>query len=154
VNTDEAALTKREVRIHINREPYESLDPTTGAALYALGKVGAHRELFREVDGNHEDAAVPRDETTLHLKQDEHFYSEKDFKIIVNGREKVVTTKVLSFKEIVALAFNPVPTRPNVLFTITYEHGPHANPEGTLMEGAAVKIKEGMIFNVRQTDKS
>lgn len=154
VNTSEEAEAKREVWIHIDRERYKSPDPTTGAALYALGKVGAHRELFREVDGDREDALVPRDESTIRLRLDEHFYSEKDFTIIVNGRKKVVTTKELSFKQIVALAFNPVPTGPNILFTITYEHGPHANPEGTLMEGASVKIKDEMIFNVRQTDKS
>jgi hypothetical protein len=72
----------------------------------------------------------------------------------VNGRKKVVTTEVLSFAEIVALAFDPVPTGPNILFTITYRHGPHANPEGTLMEGADVRIREDMIFNVTPTDKS
>ncbi len=154
MNTNEEAEAKREVRIHIDREPYESGDPTTGAALYVLGKVGAHRELFREVGGDREDEIVPNDETTVHLKQDEHFYSEKDFTIIVNGRKKVVATRELSFKEIVALAFNPVPSGPNVLFTITYEHGPHANPEGSLLEGGTVKIKEGMIFNVTQTNKS
>lgn len=31
----------REVRIHIDRQPHESPNPTTGAALYALGKVPA-----------------------------------------------------------------------------------------------------------------
>lgn len=33
---------KHAVRIHIDREPYESPNPTTGAALYMLGGVGAH----------------------------------------------------------------------------------------------------------------
>ena len=154
MNTNEEAETKREVRIHIDREPYESPDPTTGAALYVLGKVSAHRELFREVDGDREDSLVPNDETTVRLKRDEHFYSEKDFRIIVNGRQKVVTTRELSFKEIVALAFSPVPVGPNVMFTITYRKGPDKNPEGTLTEGATVKIKDGMIFDVTETNKS
>lgn len=83
----------------------------------------------------------------------EHGHKE-EFKIIVNGREKVVTVKELSFDEIVALAFSPVPSGPNVMFTVTYRHGPHENPEGTLTEGHSVKIKDGMIFNVIQTDKS
>ncbi len=78
----------------------------------------------------------------------------KEFTIIVNGRKKEVKSKELSFNEIVALAFDPVPTGPNILFTITYENGPHPNPEGTLPEGGTVKIKDGMIFNVTQTDKS
>ena len=60
----------------------------------------------------------------------------KEFTIIVNGRKKVVNSKELSFDQIVALAFDPVPTGPNIMFTIIYEHGPHSKPEGTLIEGA------------------
>jgi len=78
----------------------------------------------------------------------------KDFEIIVNGRKKVVTKNELSFDEIVALAFNPVPSGPNIMFTITYRHGPAANPQGNLLEGGTVKLKDGMIFNVTATDKS
>ena len=47
------------VRIHINREPYQSPDPTTGEALYALGLVPKHQELFHELGGNHEDDPRP-----------------------------------------------------------------------------------------------
>jgi hypothetical protein len=54
----------------------------------------------------------------------------------------------------VALAFEPVPTGPYIMFTITYRHGPHANPEGNLLEGGTVKVKDGMIFNVTPTNKS
>lgn len=154
MNTNEEAEAKREVRIHIDREPYDSRNPTTGAALYVLGGVGLHRELFREVGGDREDELVPNDETTVHLKQNEHFYSEKDFTIIVNGRQKVVAKRELSFAEVVALAFPNPPSGPNIMFTITYRNGPRKNPEGSLLEGATVKIKEGMVFNVTQTNKS
>jgi len=149
---------KHRVRIHVDQKPYESPNPTTGEALYKLGNIQPGVEIYREVSGDREDRPIPDGPESVHLKEDEHFHSgpaqSKDFRIIVNGRKKVVTTKELSFNEIVALAFNPVPTGPNVLFTITYEHGPQANPEGTLMECATVKIKDGMIFNVTQTDKS
>lgn len=77
---------------------------------------------------------------------------EKDVTIIVNGREKVVTTKELSFAEIVALA--NLPGGPNMVFTVTYRRGEGHTPEGTLVEGETVKIKDGMIFNVTATDKS
>jgi hypothetical protein len=152
------AEQKHEVRIHIDQHRYESPNPTTGEALYTLGKVPAGLELYREVSGDREDRPIPSGPEVVHLKEDEHFHSgpaqSEDFTIIVNGRKKVITTKELSFNQVVALAFNPVPTGPNILFTITYEHGPHANPEGTLMQGATVKIKDEMIFNVTQTDKS
>jgi hypothetical protein len=149
---------KREVRIHIDQKSHESPNPTTGEALYKLGNVAPGLELYREVSGDREDPPIPHGTETVHLKEDEHFHSgpaqSKDFTIIVNGRKKVVSTKELTFAEIVALAFETVPTGPNILFTITYRHGPLVNPEGTLMEGSTVKIKEGMIFNVTATDKS
>jgi hypothetical protein len=74
--------------------------------------------------------------------------------IIVNGREKTVTSKELTFAQVVALAFSPPPSGENIVFTVTYRKGPHPRPEGTMTEGQSVKIKEGMIFNVTATDKS
>jgi len=66
---------KHETRIHIDRKPYESPNPTTGAALYILGKVATGYELFREVRGDKEDEPVSNDNKEVHLKEDEHFYS-------------------------------------------------------------------------------
>lgn len=86
-------------------------------------------------------------------KQDGHGQN-KDYTIVVNGRQKVVTAKELSFSDIVALAFDNPPSGPNIVFTITYRRGEGHKPEGTLTEGESVKIKEGMIFNVTATDKS
>jgi hypothetical protein len=147
-------MSEHEVRIHIDRQPYESPDPTTGSALYVLGKIGGHRELFREVSGDQEDELVPNDGAPVRLKKDEHFYSERDFHIIVNARPKVVTERVLSFDQIVKLAFENPPSGPNIMFTITYRNGPPKNPEGSLLEGQSVKIKDKMVFNVTPTDKS
>ena len=79
---------------------------------------------------------------------------EKEYTIIMNGRQKVVTEKELSFEQIVALAFDNPPTGPNIVFTVTYRRGEGKKPEGTLLPGEIVKIKEGMIFNVTATDKS
>lgn len=147
-------MSEHEVRIHINREPYESPDPTTGAALYVLGKIGPHQELFREVGGDHEDEPVSNDHAPIRLTRDEHFYSQRDFHIIVNARPKVVTERVLSFDQIVKLAFENPPAGPNIMFTVTYRNGPPKNPEGTLLEGQSVRIKDKMVFNVTPTDKS
>ncbi len=147
---------KHGVWIHIDQKPYKSSNPTTGEALYILGHVQAELELYREVSGDKEDVPISNGPETVHLTEDEHFHSgpPKEFTIIVNGRKKVVVTKELSFDHIVRLAFDPVPTGPNILFTITYGHGPKANPEGTLQENGTVKIKDGMVFSVTATDKS
>ena len=75
------------------------------------------------------------------------------FDVIVNGRPKRVTSKELSFEQIVALGFDSPPTGQNIVFTVTYRKG-EGNKDGTLIKGQAVKIKDGMIFNVTATDKS
>ena len=79
---------------------------------------------------------------------------KKERTIIVNGRPKVVDTKDLSFAEVIALAFDSVPIGQNVMFTVTYRRGHGHKPEGTLIEGQSVKVKERMIFNVTATNKS
>ena len=79
---------------------------------------------------------------------------DKQSTIIVNTEDKIVTSKELSFDEVVLLAFPNPPTGPNVGFTITYRRGHGEKPDGTLVEGGTVKVKDGMIFNVTPTDKS
>ncbi|MDR4485261.1 MAG: multiubiquitin domain-containing protein [Nitrospirales bacterium] len=86
----------------------------------------------------------------------EHFVSipTKDIFIIINGREKTVEKKKLSFAELIRLAFENPPTGENIYFTVTYWNGPKKKPEGSMVEGDIVKIKCGMVFNVTPTDKS
>jgi len=145
-----------QIRIHIDQKPYLSPNPTTGEALYVLAGVQRGLELYREVQGEREDTPIENGPEILHLVQDEHFHSgsPKDFTIIVNGRKKTVHRKRLSFDELVGLAFNPRPIGPNIMFTINYGNGPKANPEGELLPGHSIKIKDGMVFSVTPTDKS
>lgn len=74
--------------------------------------------------------------------------------IIVNTREKVWTEKEISFEQVLALAFNPVPTGDNWSFTVGYRKGPGDRPEGSLTAGQSVKVKDGMVFSATATDKS
>jgi hypothetical protein len=86
------------------------------------------------------------------VEQDEKVSQETT--IIVNGQEKTVTEKEISFDEVVALAFNPVPKGPYILITVAYRRGHGDKPQGTLTEGQSVKVKKGMIFDVTATDRS
>lgn len=78
----------------------------------------------------------------------------KSTTIIVNGRPKQVAAKELSFEEVVRLGFDDAVFNDVTIYTITFKRGHGDKPEGTLVEGESVKIKEGMIFNVARTDKS
>ena len=153
-HSDEAALKGRTVRVNIDREPYETKTPTTGAALYALAGIGSKFELFREATGDAEDEFIARNDAPVHLTEDEHFYSQKDYRIVVNAREVFVESRRLSYDQVVLLAFNPVPVGPDIIFTVTYRKGPRQNPKGTLAPGKSVVIKNGMIFVVTQTNRS
>ena len=149
---------KHHVRIHIDQKPYESPNPTTGEALYKLGHVQPGFDIFREVKGDREDPIIENDDEPVHLREDEHFHSgpaqPRKYTIIVNGQKKTVTTKKVSFEEIVKLAFPTPPQGANILYTVSYEDGPRVNPQGSLKEGQSVFVKNWMIFNVTATDKS
>ena len=73
-------------------------------------------------------------------------------KIIVNGREKVVAGKTISYADLVVLAFGSID--PETIYTVTFKHGPPSKPEGSMAEGDVVKLQCGMIFNVTPTRKS
>ena len=80
--------------------------------------------------------------------------------IIVNGREKTVTASELSlngelsFDQVVRIAFDPPPSGPNIIITVTYRNGAGRPLEGRLKAGESVKVQDGTIFNVTPTDKS
>ncbi len=78
----------------------------------------------------------------------------KSAAIIVNGRQKLTMTKELSFEDVVRLAFDDAVFNDVTIYTITFKRGHGEKPEGTLVEGESVKVKDGMIFNVARTDKS
>ena len=153
--SSEHAEQNQEVRIHIDQEPYRSGNPTTGEALYKMANIPGSHELYREVGGDHEDEPIENSTRPVHLREDAHFHSApREITIFVNTRKKEEKKRHLTYNEVVALAFNPVPTDPNIMFTITYRKGPRQNPEGELLPGGRVKIKDGMIFDVTQTIKS
>ncbi len=76
----------------------------------------------------------------------------KEFKIIVNGREKLWLHDEINFEEVVVLAYGLVQN--TSAYTLTYKKG-HGNKEvGILVMGDSVKDKDGMLFNVTQTSRS
>lgn len=74
--------------------------------------------------------------------------------IIVNTREKTVQGKEVTYDQIVALAFETVPSGENIEITVLYRDGPGQNKEGTLAPNGSVRIRKDMIFDVTATDKS
>jgi hypothetical protein len=149
---------QHEVRIHINREPFHSPTPTTGEALYKLGHIEEGFELFREVRGDEEDQRVPKGHQEVHLKEDEHFYSEKikpkNITIIVNGTPHEWRLPEISYAQVVTLDVPDYPQHPEITYSVKYKNGPSHKPEGTLSLGGTVKVKDGEAFTVSPTGQS
>ncbi len=78
---------------------------------------------------------------------------EKEVTVFVNTRPHTVTTKELTFEQVVALAFPSAPYGSNTAYTVRYQKGEHGK-SGTLVEGQSVKAKDGMRFDATATDKS
>ncbi len=78
----------------------------------------------------------------------------KLYNIIVNGEEKEFEGKNISYIEVVALAFGNASNNDRTIYTVTYARGHGNKPEGSMVAGDSVRVKEGMVFNVVRTDKS
>lgn len=76
----------------------------------------------------------------------------RDYRIIVNGEEHTVASDVVSYEEVVKLAY-PVPPVANAVYSVTFEKAkePH---EGELVAGQTVLVKDGTEFDVTPTGKS
>ena len=78
---------------------------------------------------------------------------QNEVEIIVNTRRRSVHHGEITYDEVVQLAFDPVPSGPNVLITVTYYRS-QGDKSGDLLPGGKVAVHAGMIFDVVATDRS
>ncbi|RBP39631.1 multiubiquitin [Roseimicrobium gellanilyticum] len=110
------------------------------------------KDLFRDYESPHDspiedgDSAFFGDGPVFYTRQ------TKGITIVINGRERVVTSRLISYEEVVQLGIGS--PDPNTAYTVTYSKGPDHKPKGTMVAGDVVKVKCGMNFNVRATDRS
>lgn len=130
----------------------------TGAELRKLGNIPIEDEIFLAIKKPWKDEPIPDEkEVNLARPEVEHFYSkDKHFKVVllVNLEEKPWNEKTITFEQVVALAYGSYDNAEGKGYTVTYDRGPHQNPEGTMVKGERVFVKNKMIFNVKQTGKS
>ena len=85
---------------------------------------------------------------------DKPIEQNKTVTIIVNGVEKEIPVRSeLNFDDLVYLAFNEKPGKPNIEYSITYTKGEGDHYEGSITPGKSVKVVDGMIFDVDRTDR-
>jgi len=111
------------------------------------------RHAEHDLDKLHEEERRAEHE----LEEAEHELEEalhpRETEIIVNARKRTVKGDVVSFEEIVQLAF-PGSHDPNVAFSMTFRHAASEPHSGELGAGGHVKVKDGTVFNVTKTIRS
>lgn len=150
---------RRELKFTINGTPFKWVKQyITGEAIRKSGGIDPEHDLFLEVQKPYENERIHND-TRVDLARPgiEHFISkapDKDFVIIVNGREKIWNENQITFEQVVELAFGRFENTVNRVYTVTYSRGKEPKPEGTMIKGSKVDVKNKMVFNVTATDKS
>lgn len=74
--------------------------------------------------------------------------------ITVNTTDSVEPKGKITYQRIVEIGYPDFAGYPNATYSIMYERGPKANPEGTLSKNWSVVVGEGMRFRVKRTGES
>lgn len=123
--------------------------------LREIAKIPAGHVMLIERQDAPDEIIEPGAQIDLTDRGTEHIRSERRrYRIIVNARKHEIAEGAISYDALIALAFNPVPSSPDITFSITYSKGLRPDPEGSVPEGTSVAIKNGMIFVVTQTNRS
>lgn len=150
---------KKRLKFTINGEQFKWDNQfITGKELRQLAKSNAHEEIFLDVPGSYEDQLITND-TKVDLARPgvEHFFTqerEKQITLIVNGTPKNWDKRKIKFEDVIILAYGSYVDKPTMVYTVAYEDGPKQNPEGSMVKGSQVFVKNKMIFHATATDKS
>ncbi len=123
--------------------------------LYGLAKPGDGEAVFLDVPGGEDRLIEPGELIDLTQPGVERFITARlTFEIIVNSRPRTVSTRTVTFEQIVQLAF-PGQHEPNVVFSMTYRHAASTPHAGELGAGGSVDVKrKGTVINVTRTVQS
>ena len=79
---------------------------------------------------------------------------KKEITIVVNGTPHPWSEKEISYEQVVTLEVPDYAQHPEIIYTVKYKRGHGNKPEGILISGHPVKVKEGMVFHVKETGES
>jgi len=148
---------KHVLRFTINKNEFEwEHQYITGAEIRNLGNIPPEEELFLAIKRPWEDEKIDNEiKVDLARPEVEHFISKpRTIRLIINGREKPWDKEKINYEQVVILAFGTYDNNPNIVYTVTYDRGPHENKEGTMVKGSQVITKNKMVFNVTATNRS
>lgn len=81
--------------------------------------------------------------------------TKKTVTIIVEGSpHEWPKDEPISYEEVVGLEVPDYAQHPEITYSVKYKRGHGDKPEGFLAKGDAVKVKDGMVFSVSETNQS
>jgi len=83
----------------------------------------------------------------------EHVSANHNTEIIVNGRPRNVAGNVVSFEQVVEIAFPDDVPNADRIYTVAFRHGARKSG-GTLVAGQFVEVKTGTQYDVVKSNKS
>lgn len=153
----EQFFVKKKLNFTINGVPFISYKQyVLGSELKKIGNIPKSDDLFLKIAHPFEDELIfDEEEVNLARPGKEHFISkEYSIVLVVNARPKPWVKRTISFEELVILAFGAYDTNPNKVYTVTYSGGLPPKPEGSMIKGQTIQVKNKMNFDVTATDKS
>ncbi len=60
----------------------------------------------------------------------------------------------ITYEQVVVWVFPDYSPTDGRTYTVKYKKGPNEKPEGQLVKGASVHVKDGMVFSVSRTGQS
>lgn len=128
----------------------------SGATIKRLaGMPSETNEVWLDAAGGHDRLIDDNEMVDLASPGTERFVTRTiQIAIKVNSRHRMVDHRVLTYWEVVNLAYPEAVPSDQIIYSIDYASGPHQNPSGSLVDTQSVTVKEGMKFYVTPTDKS
>jgi len=128
----------------------------SGATLKHLAGVEiSHNDVWQINHGEAERLIGDSDLADLSAPGVERFCTKPiKITILVNVRPREIHQRRVSYWEIVKMAYPEAGPNENIIYSVEYSRGPHSNPEGSMVDGQHVHVKDGMTFYVTPTDKS
>ena len=110
----------------------------------------AEERIDREIDRDL--AEIEKDTRDIERLEEEKRHLH--ITIIVDGTAHKWPKGKITFAQVVTLEFPDYKPGDGINYSVKYTKGPRENPEGVLVPGASVEVKEGMVFHVTRTGQS
>ena len=140
--------------VHVDGKPIDvtSAHPTVQQILTAVG-LSSDEVILIKHEGEAERTFEDPDETVPLSGGEQLATRTRTYRIIVNGRERTVDSRVVTYEQVIALAPNLPPPGEGVQYSVTFTHAfkPH---EGDLIAGEHVTVKNGTQFVVSSSNRS